>query len=147
MLWIKGTKCCCICTAQAYINTYKLPCLITRGNNVYGPHQYPEKLVPKCILLTLLGRKMPVHGSGEALRSYLFVEDAAEAFDVVLHKGGIGEVYNLGASVELSTLAVTRGICKYLGRSEEDSIEFVEDRLYNDRRHVVVPRRGPGRGG
>ena len=58
---------------QAYMNTYKLPCVITRGNNVYGPHQYPEKLVPKFALLAMLGRKMPIHGDGKALRSYLCV--------------------------------------------------------------------------
>ena len=99
-----------------------------------GPYQYPEKLVPKCALLALLGRKMPIHGAGTALRSYLFVEDAAEAFDVVLHRGSVGEVYNLGTSVELSTLDVARSICSHFQRDEAESIEYVEDRLYNDRR-------------
>ncbi|GFH22456.1 putative rhamnose biosynthetic enzyme 1, partial [Haematococcus lacustris] len=72
---------------KAYITSYKMPIIITRGNNVYGPHQFPEKLIPKFTLLAARGKPLPVHGDGGSVRSYLFVEDVAEAFDCVLHKG------------------------------------------------------------
>ena len=151
---------------RAYHQTYKLPCVVTRGNNVYGPHQaratfrfllfpssptalpspgfdtflfrlqYPEKLVPKFVLLACLGRKLPVHGDGSALRSYLYVSDAAAAFDIILHKGAVGEVYNLGTVSELSTLAVTRSICQHLAADPASALH-VEDRLYNDRRYFI----------
>ena len=72
--------------AKAYMTSYKMPVIITRGNNVYGPHQFPEKLVPKFTLLASRGSNLPIHGEGKSVRSYLYVEDVAEAFDVVLHK-------------------------------------------------------------
>ena len=71
---------------KAYVNSYKLPCITTRGNNVYGPHQFPEKMIPKFILRASRGEDLPVHGDGLAVRSYLHVDDVAAAFDVVLHK-------------------------------------------------------------
>ena len=74
--------------AKAYMTSYKMPVIITRGNNVYGPHQFPEKLVPKFTLLASRGDNLPIHGEGKSVRSYLYVEDVAEAFDVVLHKVG-----------------------------------------------------------
>ena len=68
------------------LRSYKMPIIITRGNNVYGPHQFPEKLIPKFIIRASRGRDLPIHGDGDAVRSYLFVEDVARAFDAVLHK-------------------------------------------------------------
>ena len=77
---------------RSYMTSYKMPCIITRGNNVYGPHQFPEKLIPKMTLLASRGGEMPVHGDGKAVRSYLHVRDVARAFDTVLHKGIVGQV-------------------------------------------------------
>ncbi|KAK3271374.1 rhm1-like protein [Cymbomonas tetramitiformis] len=71
---------------KAYQTSYNLPCIVTRGNNVYGPHQFPEKLIPKFVLLAQRGKKLPIHGDGSNTRSYMFVEDVAEAFEAVLHK-------------------------------------------------------------
>ena len=88
------------------MTSYKMPCIITRGNNVYGPHQYPEKLIPKFTLLASRGAPLPVHGDGGATRSYLFVEDVAEAFETVLLKGKIGETYNIGTQKERTVLDV-----------------------------------------
>lgn len=68
-----------------------MPIIITRGNNVYGPHQFPEKLIPKFTLLASRGKDLPIHGDGSSVRSYLYVEDVAAAFDCVLHKGVTGE--------------------------------------------------------
>ena len=73
----------------SYKISYKLPIIITRGNNVYGPRQYPEKLIPKFIHLAMAGRKFTVHGTGEAQRSYMYCEDVADAFCAVLHKGKV----------------------------------------------------------
>lgn len=72
--------------ARAYFTSYKMPIIVTRGNNVYGPHQFPEKAIPKFTLLASRGDDIPIHGDGGATRSYLYVEDVAEAFDVVLHR-------------------------------------------------------------
>ena len=91
---------------KAYMTSYKMPCIITRGNNVYGPHQFPEKLIPKFTLLASRGAPLPVHGDGGATRSYLFVEDVAEAFETVLLKGKIGETYNIGTQKERTVLDV-----------------------------------------
>jgi len=122
---------------QAYQNSFRLPTIITRGNNVYGPHQYPEKLIPKCICL--LARKRPtfIHGNGKNLRNFLFVEDAAEAFDVIAHKGTIGQIYNIGTDFEVSNLDVAKSLIKKFGYSEEEYIRFVEDRPFNDSRYKI----------
>jgi nucleoside-diphosphate-sugar epimerase len=99
---------------KAYMTSYKLPCIITRGNNVYGPHQFPEKLIPKFTLLAMKGKELPIHGDGLSVRSYLFVEDVAEAFDVILHKGTIGETYNIGTKQERTVTSVATDIAKYV---------------------------------
>ena len=79
---------------KAYIQSYKMPIIITRGNNVYGPHQFPEKLIPKFILLASNDKSLPVHGSGRAIRSYLYVEDVANAFEFILFNGIWNYIFN-----------------------------------------------------
>lgn len=91
---------------MAYGQSYGLPYIITRGNNVYGPRQYPEKAIPKFIHLLTKGRQIPIHGDGLALRSYMHVEDAASAFDCILHRGGTQQIYNIGAKEERTVLSV-----------------------------------------
>ena len=129
-----ATKAAAEMLVKAYSNSYKLPCIVTRGNNVYGPHQYPEKLIPKFALLAKLGGKLPVHGDGGALRSYLYVTDVAEAFVLILHKGETGMTYNIGTQHERSVLEVARDICAHFGLDVADKIEPVADRPFNDRR-------------
>mmetsp|Transcript_23509 Transcript_23509/g.51593 ORF Transcript_23509/g.51593 Transcript_23509/m.51593 type:complete len:362 (-) Transcript_23509:496-1581(-) len=121
---------------KAYMTSYRMPIIITRGNNVYGPHQFPEKLVPKFTLLAARGRELPVHGDGSAVRSYLYVEDVAEAFDVVLHKGKIGEVYNIGTERERTVREVAVDIAKQFGQ-DEAKIVNVKDRAFNDKRYYI----------
>ena len=94
----------------AYGTSYNLPYIITRGNNVYGPRQYPEKAIPKFVHLLQRKRKIPIHGAGTALRSYMHVRDAASAFDHILHKGQAQNVYNIGAHEERSVLNVAKVI-------------------------------------
>ncbi|GAB4849301.1 RHAMNOSE BIOSYNTHESIS 2 [Ancistrocladus abbreviatus] len=117
----------------------RLPIITTRGNNVYGPHQFPEKLIPKFILLAMRGEPLPVHGDGSNLRSFLYCEDVAEAFDCILHEGDDGEVYNIGAKEERRVIDVAKDICKFFGSTTR--IEFVKDRPFNDRRYLIDDRK------
>ena len=117
---------------KAYVTSYKMPIIITRGNNVYGPHQFPEKMIPKFTILASRGQDLPLHGDGSAIRSYLYVEDVAEAFDCVLHTGEVGGVYNIGTEKERTVSDVAQDIAKYFGLPESKIIR-VKDRAFNDK--------------
>ncbi|XP_004498563.1 trifunctional UDP-glucose 4,6-dehydratase/UDP-4-keto-6-deoxy-D-glucose 3,5-epimerase/UDP-4-keto-L-rhamnose-reductase RHM1-like [Cicer arietinum] len=122
---------------MAYHRSYGLPIITSRGNNVYGPNQYPEKLVPKFILLAMKGEKLPIHGDGSNVRSYLHCGDVAEAFDVILHNGVIGQVYNVGTQKERSVSDVAEDICKLFKLDPKQVIDFVQDRPFNDKRYFL----------
>ncbi|VAH89410.1 unnamed protein product [Triticum turgidum subsp. durum] len=122
---------------MAYGRSYGLPVITTRGNNVYGPNQFPEKLIPKFILLAMKGLPLPIHGDGSNVRSYLYCEDVAEAFEVVLHKGEVGHVYNIGTVKERRVIDVASDICKLFGLDTEKVIRFVENRPFNDQRYFL----------
>ncbi|KAH7300439.1 hypothetical protein KP509_24G062900 [Ceratopteris richardii] len=122
---------------MAYGRSYGLPFITTRGNNVYGPNQFPEKLIPKFILLAMQGKPLPIHGDGSNVRSYLFCEDVAEAFEVVLHKGEVGNVYNIGTTRERRVLDVAKDICKLFELDPKKVIEFVDNRPFNDQRYFL----------
>ena len=121
---------------RAYYETYKMPVLNTRCSNNYGPYQYPEKLIPFFISQLLKGEKVPVYGDGLNVRDWLYVYDHCEAIDVVLHKGRVGEVYNIGGHNEKTNLEITHLILDAMGR-DESSIKYVEDRLGHDRRYAI----------
>lgn len=97
---------------KAYYRSFHLPIIITRGNNVYGPHQYPEKLIPK--FSSLLERKRPLtlHGTGKNRRTFVYVTDVARAFDTILHCGEVGEIYNVGSRLEKTNLEVAQDLLK-----------------------------------
>ncbi|KAK9674228.1 hypothetical protein RND81_12G219500 [Saponaria officinalis] len=122
---------------MAYGRSYGLPVITTRGNNVYGPNQFPEKLIPKFILLAMRGKPLPIHGDGSNVRSYLYCEDVAEAFEVILHKGEVGHVYNIGTKRERRVIDVARDVCKLFSIDSEKVIEFVENRPFNDQRYFL----------
>jgi len=122
---------------MAYGRSYGLPVITTRGNNVYGPNQFPEKLIPKFILLAMRGLPLPIHGDGSNVRSYLYCEDVAEAFEVVLHKGEVGHVYNIGTVKERRVIDVAKDICRLFGLDTEKVIRFVENRPFNDQRYFL----------
>lgn len=122
---------------MAYGRSYGLRYIITRGNNVYGPNQYPEKAIPKFILLASQGAEIPIHGDGLATRSYVHVQDAASAFDIILHKGEPERVYNIGAHEERTVLSIAQDIRKLLQISHGAPITHVRDRAYNDRRYFI----------
>lgn len=123
---------------QAYYRTYKLPVTISRCSNNYGPYHFPEKLIPLMIANALNNKKLPVYGKGENVRDWLYVEDHCSAIDLIIRKGKIGEVYNIGGHNEHTNLEVVKTIIKELGKSE-DLIEFVTDRPGHDRRYAIDP--------
>ncbi|MDD3101885.1 MAG: dTDP-glucose 4,6-dehydratase [Patescibacteria group bacterium] len=122
--------------ALSYFKTYNLPVLITRSSNNYGPFQYPEKLIPLFVTNLLEGKKVPIYGDGKQVRDWLYVLDNSRAIDLVLHKGKIGEIYNIGANSEKENIEITKNIFKILGKNES-SIEYVKDRLAHDRRYAI----------
>jgi dTDP-glucose 4,6-dehydratase len=122
--------------ARSYFITHGLPISITRSSNNFGPYQYPEKLIPFFILRAIRGEKLPVYGSGNNVRDWLYVADNCEAIDLVLHKGRPGEIYNIGGGNELTNLEITRRILGRLNKPE-DQIEFVSDRLGHDFRYSI----------
>ena len=121
---------------RAYRETYGMPTLNTRCSNNYGPYQYPEKLIPFFISQLLKGEKVPVYGDGLNVRDWLYVYDHCEAIDVVLHKGKVGEVYNIGGHNEKTNMEITHLILDAMGK-DESSIKYVEDRLGHDRRYAI----------
>lgn len=123
---------------QAYYRTYKLPVTISRCSNNYGPYHFPEKLIPLMIANALNDKKLPVYGKGENVRDWLYVEDHCSAIDLIIRKGKIGEVYNIGGHNERTNLEVVKTIIRELGKSE-DLIEFVTDRPGHDRRYAIDP--------
>jgi len=121
---------------QAYARTYGLEAMITRCTNNYGPHQFPEKLIPKTILRARAGLKIPVYGTGMNVRDWIYVMDHCQAVEKVLFKGRKGEIYNISGAEEKTNLEVIKTILSILGK-DEDLIEFVEDRPGHDLRYSL----------
>ncbi|KAI4596508.1 hypothetical protein KJ359_005262 [Pestalotiopsis sp. 9143b] len=128
---------------NSYMKSFKLPVIIVRSNNVYGPHQYPEKIIPK--FTALLNREQPVvlHGDGSPTRRYLFAGDAADAFDTILHKGTLGHIYNVGSYDEISNMDLCVRLLKEMGIPNDSKADFdkwvkyTHDRPFNDHRYAV----------
>ncbi len=121
---------------MAYHKTFETPVMITRCSNNYGPYQYPEKLIPLFITNAMENKELPVYGKGENIRDWIYVEDHCSAIDLVLHKGEIGEIYNVGANQEKNNLEVTETILKALDKPKS-LIKFVKDRPGHDLRYSI----------
>ena len=121
---------------KSYFVTFKLPVTITRSSNNFGPYQYPEKIIPLFITNLMAGKKVPVYADGMNMRDWLYVVDNCEAIDVVLHRGGPGEIYNIGIGGETTNLALTKMLLDILGK-DESSIEYVKDRPGHDKRYAL----------
>lgn len=148
-----ATKAAAELIAQSYYHSFKLPLIITRGNNVYGPRQYPEKLIPRFIQLLRDDRKLTIQGDGSNLRSFIHVSDVCRAFDVIIKHGSVGEIYNIGSNEEneYSVLDVAKMLIKLVkgidvsscahaqtnSASDLEWIEYVEDRPFNDKRYYI----------
>ena len=122
--------------ALAYYTTFKLPVIVTRSSNNFGPYQFPEKVIPLFITNLLENKKVPLYGDGMNVRDWLYVLDNCRAIDVVLHKGRPGEIYNIGGGYEIPNIKLTRIILKLLNKTY-DMIKYVPDRLGHDRRYSL----------
>ena len=120
---------------QSYMRTHKLPLLIVRGSNNFGPYQYPEKLIPLAITNLLEGKPIPIHGDGKQVRRWIHVEDFCRAVDLVMHKGKDFSIYNV-AGIEISNLEIVRGVARALNKNGSDLFYFINDRPGGDRRYA-----------
>lgn len=129
-----GSKAGAEILAQSFHRSFGFPVVITRGNNVYGPHQFYEKVIPKFIAQLQSGRKLTIHGGGETTRNWLHVQDTASAFDAVLHCGRVGEAYNIGGRNEKAVVDIASDLLLLLGLDGrwEELVSYVEDRAHND---------------
>lgn len=123
---------------MAYHRTYGLPVSISRCSNNYGAYQFPEKLIPLMIANALADKPLPVYGEGLNVRDWLYVEDHCKAIDLIIHKGRVGEVYNIGGHNEMRNIDIVKLICKELGKSES-LITHVTDRKGHDMRYAIDP--------
>jgi len=131
--------------AQSYNHSYKMPIIITRGNNVYGSNQYPEKLIPKFIKLLKEGKKVTIQGNGTSVRGFLNAYDTAKAFECILEKGKVGEIYNIGCDegMEYSVMDIAKILIKMIKGTDNynDWIEYIEDRPFNDQRYYITNKK------
>ena len=123
---------------MAYHRTYGLPVTISRCSNNYGPYHFPEKLIPLMIANALADKPLPVYGEGLNVRDWLYVEDHCKAIDLIIHKGRVGEVYNVGGHNEKQNIEIVKIICKELGKPES-LITHVGDRKGHDMRYAIDP--------
>ena len=127
--------------AQSYNHSFNLPIIITRGNNVFGPNQYPEKLIPKFIKLLKENKKVTIQGDGSNVRAFLHANDTANAFEIILEKGKIGEIYNIGCDdgMEYSVLEIAKILINLIKNTNkyDEWIEYIEDRPFNDKRYYI----------
>ena len=127
--------------AQSYIHSYKMPVIITRGNNVYGPNQYPEKVIPKFINQLKNNEKITIQGDGSMIRGFLHAKDTAKAFECIIKDGIIGEIYNIGCdeNMEYTIMDIAKLLIKQIKKTDQykEWIEFIDDRPFNDKRYYI----------
>ncbi|XP_019684105.2 dTDP-D-glucose 4,6-dehydratase isoform X2 [Felis catus] len=146
-----SSKAAAECFVQSYWERYKFPAVITRSSNVYGPHQYPEKVIPKFISLLQHNRKCCIHGSGLQTRNFLYATDVVEAFLTVLKKGKPGEIYNIGTNFEMSVLQLAKELIQLIKETNSESemenwVDYVNDRPTNDMRYPMKSEKIHGLG-
>ncbi len=132
-----ASKAAADCLVRSYFHTFKLPVLITRCSNNYGPYQFPEKVIPLFVTNLMEGKKVPLYGDGMNIRDWLHVEDHCEAIWTVLNRGTPGEVYNIGGNNEITNRKLTETILNEMGKNWADSVTPVKDRPGHDRRYAI----------
>jgi dTDP-glucose 4,6-dehydratase len=134
-----ATKAAAEMLVTSYYHSFKLPVIITRGNNVYGPRQYPEKIIPAFISNLLNNKKCKIHGKGISRRNFIHVTDVCNAIDTILCKGKINEIYNIGTNNEYNVIEILQKLVAII-KTDSDYLqyaEFIEDRLFNDFRYCI----------
>lgn len=137
-----ATKAAAELIAQSYYHSFRMPIIITRGNNVYGPNQYPEKVIPRFIQQLRKNQPVTIQGDGSCMRAFLHVTDAASAFMTILERGTVGEIYNIGCDegMEYSIIEIARMLIQLIKGTDYSApawIRFVEDRPFNDKRYYI----------
>jgi dTDP-glucose 4,6-dehydratase len=138
-----ATKAAAELIAKSYYYSFKMPIIITRGNNVYGPNQYPEKLIPRFIQLLKEDKPVTIQGDGTNLRAFLHVNDVCTALELILEKGEIGEIYNIGSDdhLEYSVTQIAHKLIKLLKNDSPEKsskwVTYIEDRPFNDKRYHI----------
>ena len=137
-----ATKASAEMIAMSYIKSYNLPIIITRGNNVYGPNQFPEKIIPRFIQQLQLNEQVTIQGDGSAKRSFLHVNDTCSAFELILEKGVIGEIYNIGTNIgesEFTVIEIAKILVKLIKKTDsfQSYVKFIQDRPFNDSRYFI----------
>jgi dTDP-glucose 4,6-dehydratase/UDP-glucose 4,6-dehydratase len=139
-----ATKASAELIAQSYYHSFSFPLIVVRCNNVYGYNQYPEKLIPKFILLLKKNEKVTIQGDGSCVRSFIYIDDVTDALHIIMKNGLIGEIYNIGSDDnEYSVLDVARKLIKFLKNTEEYNkwITYIEDRPFNDKRYYICNKK------
>ena len=128
--------------AQSYNHSFGMPIIITRGNNVYGPNQYPEKVIPRFIQQLKNGEKVTIQGDGSCVRAFMHVSDTVDAFVKILENGKIGEIYNIGCDegMEYSIMDLAKILIRDICQTEDYDkwITYIEDRPFNDQRYYIT---------
>ena len=136
-----ATKAAAELIAKSYYHSFNMPIIITRGNNVYGPNQYPEKLIPRFIQLLFENKPVTIQGDGTNVRAFLHVDDVCSGIKLILLSGSIGEIYNIGSddNTEYSVLQIAHLLIEKIQKSTSycDWIEFIDDRPFNDKRYYI----------
>jgi dTDP-D-glucose 4,6-dehydratase len=138
-----ASKAACDMIVQSYIKSFKMNIKIIRSNNVYGPNQYPEKLIPRTVQLLKQGKKCTVHGLGVVKRSFIHVDDVCEAVRVVWKKGRPGETYNISSDYEYTVIEVVKLIVRHVlnSRDYEAHVEYTMDRPFNDSSYLCESKK------
>lgn len=123
---------------QGYKKSFNLPVITVRSNNIFGTRQFPEKILPRFLMLMMSGRKLTLHGNGEHRRHFLAAHDLCRALDLLVHKGQIGEIYNIGTLDEYRNIEIAHMICEVFGLEPELNISFIPDRPFNDARYAIT---------
>jgi dTDP-glucose 4,6-dehydratase len=136
-----ATKAAAELLAKSYYFSFKMPIIITRGNNVYGPNQYPEKLIPRFIQLLKEDKPVTIQGDGSNVRAFLHVKDVCNALECILKKGNIGDIYNIGSDEnhEYTVLEIAQKLVRLVKKTEDYDkwITYIEDRPFNDKRYYI----------
>ncbi|WP_372084635.1 dTDP-glucose 4,6-dehydratase [Tistrella mobilis] len=122
---------------SGYLHSYRMPIVTARGNNIYGIRQYPEKIIPRFTMLLDCGKKLTVYGSGKNRRHYLAAEDFAAAIVLLMRRGEVGGIYNIGSEDEFENIEIAGMIADIFGHTLEDVLDFVPDRPFNDWRYAI----------